>query len=150
MLFTIKEGLSWDVVKKKVYAVVQPIDWLSKKMRAEIEYKDGYFNADELMSKVEQFLEKLEGIPQQNLLMVDANTIREIQFKLELFMMSVNDFSDEEERRFLYYLLIKKEREAGIAHVRTEYSSSSINRLKQALFLRLLENMEYYQIMNQD
>ena len=149
-MFILKKGLSWDVIKKEVYANVQPIDWLSKKMRVEIEYKDGFFNADALINKVQQFLKKLESISQQNLLLVDVETLREIESKLKLFVMSINDFKDEEERRFLYYLLIKNESESGIAYVRTEYSSSAVNRLKQVLFLRLLENMEYHQIMNQD
>lgn len=149
-MFTSKEGLSWHVIKKEVCAISQSIDWLSKKMRVEIEYRDGFFNADALTSKVQQFLEKLESIPQQNLLLADVEMLRNIQSKLELFVTSMNDFKDEEERRFLYYLLIKNESESGIAYVRTEYSSSAVNRLKQILFLRLLENMEYYQIMNQD
>lgn len=148
-MFTSKEGLSWGVIKKEVHAIVKPIDWLSKKMRVEIEYQDGFFNADALIGKVQQFLEKLELIPQQNLLLADLDTLRDIQSKLELFVTSMNDFKEEEERRFLYYLLIKNESESGIAYVRTEYSSSAVNRLKQVLFLRLLENMEYYQIMNQ-
>jgi len=147
MMFTLKDEISWDIIKKEVYAIVQPIDWLSKKMRVEIEYEDGFFNADALMSRMEQFLEKLERIPQQNLLMMDIETIRTIQSNLELFVRSMNDFKDEEERRFLYYLLIKNERESEIAYVRTDYSSSAVNRLKKVLFLRLLENLEYHQIM---
>lgn len=146
-MFITKEGLSWDIIKKEVYAIVQPIDWLSKKMRVEIEYEDGFFNADGLSHKVGHFLKKLERIPQQNLLRMDVETIRTIQSNLELFVRSMNDFKDEEERRFLYYLLIKNERESEIAYVRTDYSSSAVNRLKKVLFLRLLENLEYHQIM---
>ena len=147
-MFTLKEGLSWDIIKKEIYAIVQPIDWLSKKMRVEIEYKDGIFNADALIQKLGHFLEKLERVPDQHLLMMDAKTLREIESKLELFVMSLNDIQDEEERRFLYYLLIKNESESGIAYVRTEYSQATLNRLKRVLFLRLLENMEYNKIMN--
>jgi len=148
IMFTLKDEISWDVVKKEIYATVQLIDWLSNKMRVEIEYEDGYFNADGLNHKVGQFLEKLERIPNQELLFIDAVALRNVQSKLKLFVMSMNDFKDEEERRFLYYLLIKHESENGIAYVRTDYSQATLNRLKRVLFTRLLENMEYNKIMN--
>lgn len=144
----LREGLSWGDIKKEVNTITQSMDWIAKKMRVEIEFKDGFFNADTLVSKVEQFLEKLESVPEQNMLMLDANNLRKIQSKLELFVMSANDFNDEEERRFLYYLLIKHESESAIAYIRTDYSRSAVNRLKQVLFLRLLEHIEYYQVMN--
>jgi len=138
-----KVDLSWREIKKEVYATFQPVESLSKKLRVEIDYQDGFFNAEMLMNKIQCFLEKIESSQEKDLFSIDIEILKGAKPQIKLFIDSVNDL-DYEERKILYYLLIKKERECDVANKRmpSPCSESKLNRFKKNAFLKLLENIE--------
>jgi len=56
----VKRRLCWKNIRKEVYAAFQPIESFSRKLRIEVDYQDGFFNIEMLMSKMQCFLEKME------------------------------------------------------------------------------------------
>ena len=147
----LKGDLSWREIKEEIYEILQPIESLSKKLRVEIEYQDGFFNIEKLMNKMLFFLEKIETCKEKDLSTIDIEMLKSAKPQIELFVDSVNDLEDEE-RKVLYYLLIKKESEYDVASNRMLYpcSESKLNRLKKSVFLKLLENIEYNKLMQTD
>jgi len=139
----LKADLSWKEIKKEVYAALKPIESLSKKFRIEIDYQDGFFNAEILMNKAQRFLEKMEASQEKDLLSIDIEILKNAKPQIKLFIDSVNGLEDEE-RKILYYILIKKEFEYVIANKRlsSPCSASKLNKLKKSAFLKLLENIK--------
>jgi len=147
----LEENLSWKEIKKEIYATLQPIESLSKKLRVGIDYQDGFFNVEMLMNKVQCFLDKMETCQKKDFFAIDIEILKNIKPQIMLFIDSVNNL-DDEDRKILYYLLIKKEREYDVASKRmsSPCSVSKLNRLKKNAFSKLLENIKYNSLMQQD
>jgi len=143
-------NLSWKEIKKEVYEIFQPIESLSKKLRVEIDYKDGLFNVEMLMKEMQCCLEKMETCHEKDSFL-DIEILNSVKPQIKLFIDSVNDLAAEE-RIVLYYLLIKKESEYDVANNRmpSPYSASKLNRFKRSVFLKLLENIKYNKFMKQE
>ena len=144
-------SLSWSEIKAKVYEAYQPIELLSEKLRVEIDFQDGFFDTEKLVNKMQLFLTKMESCEKESLFSMDVEILKTVQQQLKLFTDSANDLK-EDERKVLYYLLIKKESECDIAKHRmpASCSASKINRLKKCIFLKLLDNVEYNELKQLD
>lgn len=148
-----KKDLSWESIQKEVLVAYEPFRVISKKLRTEIEFKDGVFCTDNLSNVIELFLKKMADKDSENLFLPNVETMKLVQERLPLFTEIANELEDEE-RVVLYYLMIKEqtESETEIAENRMipPCSRSKINSLKRSAFTKLLESFYYNKIMSEN